>query len=155
MAQILKLLGLFISLAAATCSPRDYESLVGGYPSAHETQSMTFDVNPVNSDLLVAGKMLHWETNYGFIYHISEDWCRIRWAFYTDSFSLGVRKIAFNPSDPRLIYGVGVGYRGSLKITRMFYIDNSDPSKTNFMTVFGIEPTTTDSIFVYSLNVIH
>ena len=84
---------LFIGLAFSACAPRDYESIIGGYKSAHGANQMTFDVDEKTSDLLVAGRITQWETTKGFIYYIREDYCRIEWAFATEIFSLGVKKI--------------------------------------------------------------
>ena len=52
---------LLAGMASASCSGRDYETVIGGTAEMHSgsdekgTAPVVFDVNPINSDMVVAG----------------------------------------------------------------------------------------------------
>ena len=52
------LLWLVAAINAYSCGTSDYETIIGGYPTAHDVTTVNFAVDPRTSNMVVAGRMI-------------------------------------------------------------------------------------------------
>ena len=71
----------------ALCSTHNYETILGGYQHIHGTRSITFDIEPLSKDLVVAGKLIGYIVEFGYIYFVIEQYCRVEWVLIASEFS--------------------------------------------------------------------
>ena len=71
---------LLSAVYAYSCGPTNIETMIGGYPFAHDIITFTFDVDPINGDMVVAGQMSKNDlSTYLFVYFIDNKLCKVRW----------------------------------------------------------------------------
>ena len=128
----LSILLLLIKNVASSCNPHDYETVLGGYPEVHEVNEITFDVHPETLDIVVAGEAAindgsKTPVDSSFIYFVSESSCQVEWIFFVTDLSKGIYHVAFDPTNPTKIYGIGSSDQGR----DLFWIENSNPATTS------------------------
>jgi len=117
---------LFASVLAA-CSPRDFESVFGGYPQMHAVSSVAVDVDPLTNDLVVAAEVTVVKDASGIIYFVQESTCSVQWVFFTREEFEAPSHIGFDPHTPARI----VGLASNKEAKRFFFwIDNRVPHET-------------------------
>ena len=105
------LLWLVAAINAYSCGTSDYETMIGGYPTAHDVTTVNFAVDPRTSNMVVAGRMTKGAslsvTEMGYIYYIDNSLCKIRWMIEDNESTGGADEILFSSNNRHLIYIIG------------------------------------------------